>query len=126
MTISLAQSVFTKMRSPKNEIISALPHTQQIVLLALYLYTKESDCLFLLKKQIEQKTKWICDSLGLEFHLKMVPDGLEHMKQYSLISVNKKVNEERVVLKVSLAEVEVALEEKPLLKKFFDKKEEDS
>lgn len=52
VTVSIASSVFTKMKSPKNDIITALPHTQQIVLIAIYLFIKENDCLYMVKKSV--------------------------------------------------------------------------
>jgi len=38
--MSKAQTVFAKMRAPKFDIIMSLPHTQQIVLIAIYLHIK--------------------------------------------------------------------------------------
>ena len=107
------------MKSPKNDIITSLPHTQQIVLIATYLFIKENDCLYMVKKDVEKKTKWISESLGLQFHLKVVDDGLEMLEQYCLIGRIKKANEDRIVLKISLTEVQVSMEEHVLFKKFF-------
>ena len=107
------------MKSPKNDIITSLPHTQQIVLIAIYLFIKENDCLYMVKKDVEKKTKWISESLGLQFHLKVVDDGLEMLEQYCLIGRIKKANEDRIVLKISLTEVQVSMEEHVLFKKFF-------
>lgn len=63
--MSKAQNVFAKMRAPKFDIIMSLPHTQQIVLIAIYLFIKENDCLYMTMKNAETKTKWVCESLGL-------------------------------------------------------------
>ncbi len=71
------------------------------------------------KKDAEKKAKWICESLALQFHTKIVDDGIEMLEQYCLIGRTKKANEERIVLKISLAEVQVSMEEHVLFKKFF-------
>lgn len=90
--MTLAQNVFTKMKSPKNDIITSLPHTQQIVLIAIYLHILEKDCLYMTKKDTQSKTKWICQSLGLEYHPKMADDGIDMLEQYCIISRSKKHN----------------------------------
>jgi len=54
-------------------------------------------------KNTEIKTKWVCDSLGLEFHPKIVEDSLEILEQYGLISRMKKQNEVRVMLKLAFS-----------------------
>ena len=64
--------------------------------------------------------KWVCESLALTFSHKIIDDGLDQLEQYSMAGRNKKNNEVRIFLKVSIKEIQSAFYDHHLFKKFFE------
>ena len=63
--------------------------------------------------------KWVCGSLQINYSKQFIDDGLSELEQMGLIEIKKKVQDRKIMLKLDIKEIENALREHFVFKKFF-------
>lgn len=97
-----------------------LPYQQKVLLLALFVYIKRTEALTVPLRMLQEDLKWVCECVKLDYCRKIIDDGLPELEQYSLIALSKKQGETRIMLKVSLNEIEASYGDNIIFKRFFD------
>lgn len=121
MTIGYVNSVLNKMNISKDSIIETLPYQQKVMLVALHSYIKKTDALAVSQLELQPEVRWICDSLQITYTKQLMSDGLAELEQYSLIEIKRKNDTQKIVLKISLQDIEAVFSEHFVFKKFFAK-----
>jgi hypothetical protein len=112
-------SVFARMNISKDALIETLPYQQKVMLIAIYTYIKKTDALSLTLLELQPEVRWICDSLQITYTKQLMNDGLSELEQYSLIEIKKKNDVQKIILKVSLQDIDAVFCNHFVFKKFF-------
>lgn len=94
------------MNISKDSIIEHLPYQQKVMLVALHSYIKKTDALAVSQLELQPEVRWICDSLQITYTKQLMSDGLAELEQYSLIEIKRKNDTQKIVLKISLQDIE--------------------
>lgn len=94
------------MNISKDDLMSKLPYQQQIMLIALYTIIKKTDALMITMKELQPELQWICNSLQITYSKQLMEEGLKELEQYSLVELKKKNNETKIILTISLNDIE--------------------
>lgn len=107
------------MNISKDLLIENLPYQQKVTLIAIYIFMKKTDALFITQVELQPEVRWICDSLQINYTKQLMSEGLSELEQYGLIEIKKKNEVSKIILKVSLQDIYAVFCDHFIFKKFF-------